>query len=183
MTSMGSLARRYARSLFQLASEGNLLDKFHKDLSEILKLIKQNPEIFKALGNDLLDYTGRLHATAEIAEKMALHIEIKNFLLILVKKDRLAFLEQIIGEFERYRDQFLTIVRVTVLQSAQPDEALLKKVEEILSKKLGRKIIASGEAKSDMIGGLILKIGNTTYNGSIKRELELLKTKMLSSEF
>ena len=183
MTSMGSLARRYARSLFQLANEENLLDKFYQDLSEISKLAVNQPETIKALGNDLLDYTGRLNATAEIADKMGLYAEIKNFLLILVKKDRLAYLEQIIHEFGKYRDQFLAIVRVSVVQSSQPEEGLLKKVEELLGKKLGKKVMAKGEAKPDMIGGLILKIGNTTYNGSIQRELELLKAKMLSSEF
>ena len=182
MSAMGSLSRRYARALLTLAKEADALEKFYQDLLQISKLASNCPEAFSALGNDLLDYTGRLNAAAEIADKMELHPSIKNFLLILIKKDRLIFIKSIIHEFEKYRDDYLGIVRVTLQQSTLPETGLLKKIEDILSQKLKKKVVTTGSAQPDMIGGLVIKVGNTTYDGSIKRELELIKEKMLRGE-
>ncbi|QQR81830.1 MAG: ATP synthase F1 subunit delta [Deltaproteobacteria bacterium] len=182
MSSMGSLSRRYARSLFSLAKEENALDKFYQDTQLLSQLLLTSPEVLKTLGDDLLDYNGRLAACAEISDKLGLHSLVKNFLLILIKKDRMKIISQILKEFEVYRDEYLSIVRVNLLQTQVPHQDLIKKVEALLETKLSKKIIAKGSAKPEMIGGSIVQVGNITYDGSIKRELELLKEKMLRSE-
>ncbi len=178
----GSLSRRYARSLFNLAKEENVLDKFYQDVQTLAQLEQEVPETFAVLGNDLLDYNGRLGATSEISDRLGLHPLIQNFLLLLVKKDRVENLSRILKEFVRYRDEHIGIVRVELQQSSTPSQESLNRVEKLLEEKLKKKVVASGSIKTDMIGGMIIKVGTTIYDGSVKRELELLKEKMLRSE-
>lgn len=179
----GSLPRRYARALIEIASEfkgENLLDVFDQNLTTLQKIISSAPEFLQTLSNDLLDYQQRLHAAEEIAQQAGVHSHIKNFILILVKKERFQILPEVIREFRKLRDEIVGILRVTVVEPQESDPLLLKNMETLLAQRLKKQVVAVGESRSQMIGGLILKIGNIIYDGSIKRELERIKTAMLS---
>ena len=179
----GSLPRRYARALIEIALEfksENFLDLFEQNLATLEKMILSAPEFIQTLSNDLLDYQQRLHAAEEIAQQAGVHSHIKNFLLILVKKERFQILPEVIREFRKLRDEIVGILRVTVVEAQESDPALLKNIEVILAQRFKKQVVATGENRPQMIGGLILKIGNLIYDGSIKRELEQIKRAMLA---
>lgn len=180
---LGSLPRRYARALVQLAQEENQLEAFGKGLREILFLLETAAEgrasFLKVLADDTFDQGERLAAIQEVAEKAGLHPLLKNFLLVLVKKERIGLLPEIVREYQRFQDDILGVVRVAVAAPAQPEPALLKRVEKILAQRLKKKIVSRGEAEPGLIGGVVLRVDHTVYDGSVHRELERMKESIL----
>lgn len=175
----GSLPRRYARALIEIGKEEKLVDRFGQELDSLMGIIHENSEIFSVLKNDLFPISERMGAMDEISDKSGFHELLKSFLLLLIKKDRLELLPDIVREYGRYRDAALGILRTIVVTPKKTDTLLLRQIETILSDRLKRQVISHGETRPDMIGGIILKIDHTTYDGSIRRELDSIKEDMM----
>ncbi len=176
----GSLARRYARAIIEIAKEEGLVEKFAEELASVDGIFHESKENLRALSNDFFDLTSRLAAMKEITEKVQLHPLLANFLLVLVQKERIGFPADVAREYQRMSDDLLGIARVTVTGPKTPDTALLERVEKILKEKIHKKIIATGEASPEIIGGLLLKVDHKIYDGSLRNELRKLKTSMLN---
>ncbi len=177
----GSLPRRYARALIQLAQEANQVEAFGKALDHLVSVLQTIPLVLQTLANDFIDFNQRIAAVEEIATQAGYPQYLKNFLCLVVKKERAGLLPEITREYQRYQDEILGIVRVTVETPQAVDPALIASVEKILGGKLKKKVIAHGEAKPEIIGGIVLKVDHVVYDGSIRTELERLKEKMLQA--
>lgn len=175
----GSLARRYARALIQLAQETGQVEDFGKSLESLAALLRQAPDVLHGLANELLDSDQRLVAIGEIADRSGYPILLKNFLSLLVKKERFAHFPAIVREYRRFQDELLGIIRVSVVAPQEPDTTLLKRVASLLGVRLKKTVISHGEGRPEILGGMILKVNHTIYDGSVRRELERLKEDML----
>src|SRR5262245_11779119 len=117
MSLSGSLPRRYARALIQLAQEENAIDRFSNELSSLVRALKESPDNLEILSTDLIDSSQRIAALQEITSKGGYHDIIKSFLIFLLKKDRFSILPEIAREYENFRDEIIGIVRVKVTSS------------------------------------------------------------------
>ncbi len=179
--SIGSLARRYARALIDLAGESRQADDFGTRLQGLLSVFHQDAELLYALSSDTYPETERTAAIAEVADKIGAPLLLKNFLLLLTHKYRLGLLPEIVREYNILRDEILGIVRVVVTAPRLPDQAMLGRVEKLLGERLKKKIICTGEARPEILGGLVLQVDHTIYDGSVVRELERIKERMLAA--
>ena len=177
----GSLARRYARALIQLAQESGQVESFGKSLDALVALLREAPDVLHGLANDLFDSGQRLAAIGQVADHAGYPPLLKNFLLLLVKKERFSYLPAIVREYRKFQDELLGIVRVAVVTPKAPSAATLKRVEAVLGSHLKKKVISRGEGRPEILGGMILKVNHTIYDGSIRRELEQIKEAMLKT--
>ena len=182
----GSLPRRYARALITLGQEEGLLETLGQDLERFVSFFKnpEGAEMLQALSNDLLSHSERTEAMREIADRFQLHPYLKNFLLVLMSKERAGLLPEILREYQRFSDRLLRITRVTVRAPQMPTQELLHQVSSFFEKNASGKVIAHGEARPDLIGGLLLELEekHIVYDGSVKRELERIKETLLKTE-
>lgn len=176
---MGSLSKRYARALMEIAREEDSLNVFGDTLEALLAAFRGAPDGLHVLADSLLSPSQRLAAITEIAEKMGVSPLLKHFLMLLVQKERIGLLPEIVREFGRSRDEILGIVRVNVFTPKESDNLLLSQIEKILSNRLKKKVVARGGVRPDMIGGLILEIDHMIYDGSIQRDLERVRERLL----
>lgn len=177
----GSLPRRYARALIEIAREENQVERIGRELEGLAVLFKKSPDLLETLANDSFDTEERLAAVREIADRFDFYPMLKNFLLLLVKKNRIALFPEIEREYRRFQDEILGIVRVKVTGPKSPEKPLLNQIEKVLSQKLKKKAMSEGAAQPEILGGLVLEIDHTVYDGSIRRELERMKEKMLEA--
>lgn len=178
----GSLPRRYARALLEIGKEDNLVERFAKELEVLSALLttggntREHPSSLAILANDRLPQSERVASIAAIADKLGLHPLLKNFLSLVVQKERIAILPEISQEYRDFQDELLGIVRVVVTTPQAPSAELLEKTEKILSQKLGKKFMARGVADPSLLGGIVLEVGHTVYDGSVRRELEKIQS-------
>jgi F-type H+-transporting ATPase subunit delta len=182
----GSLPRRYARALIQIAREGGQdnqqVEAFGRSLEEMVGALRETaggPSFLNTLADDTIDVNQRLAAVEELADKTGAFPLFKNFLCLLVRKERIGLLAEIAREYQKFQDEILGISRVTVVTPGQPDAELLKKVEMMLVASLKKKVISTGQSNPELIGGVVLRVEHTVYDGSIKRELEKIKETIL----
>ncbi len=175
----GSLPKRYARALIDLAKEDGQVDVYGDQLQSLLLALQQSKGALSTLANDSFDLFEKLRAIEEICQTARAAVYVKNFLLILIKKGRMGLFPQIVQEYRLFQDEISGIVRAVVRSPLIPDQALLKSIENILHSKLDKKIIARGEAHPEMIGGLSVEIQHRVVDGSIKRKLERIQEAML----
>jgi F-type H+-transporting ATPase subunit delta len=180
-TSSGSLARRYARALIDLAKEAGPVDAFAAHLKGLMTAFQTDAGLLLALSDDSHPESQRTAAVSEIADKIGAHPLLKNFLLLLTQKLRIALLPEIVQEYEVFCDELLGIVRVIVKTPKTPDQTLLSRVEQLLGQQLKKRVICTGVAHPEMIGGIILQVNYTIYDGSIVRDLERIKEKLLAA--
>jgi F-type H+-transporting ATPase subunit delta len=175
----GSLPRRYARALISLAQEEGKVDLFGQELEGLSSVFQKTPELLHALSSDAFPYSERMAAVEEVGKNLS--PSLKNFLLLLLQKERIQLLSEIFTEFQNFQDEIEGVVRVTVSTPQPPEKPLLESIEKVLGQKLKKKVIASGKSSPKMIGGLIMELDHTIYDGSVSRELEKIKESLLKA--
>ena len=111
------------------------------------------------------DVFGRLDISGTVA----------NFLLLLLDRGRIGFLPAIIASYGAYADEVSGVVR-PILYSAMPLEAAhVQGIKDALTKTTGKKVVLTLEVDPALIGGVVTKIGDMVYDGSIRTQLNQIE--------
>ncbi|MDD4213299.1 MAG: ATP synthase F1 subunit delta, partial [Bacteroidales bacterium] len=97
------------------------------------------------------------------------------FLEFLTKKKREIILAEIAKEYSELYDESKNIKRAVFQTAVFPDQGLITRVKEILSKQLAANVEIKNEIKPDLVGGFVLKVGDKQYDASVKRNINRLK--------
>ncbi|MBI2067156.1 MAG: ATP synthase F1 subunit delta [Deltaproteobacteria bacterium] len=179
----GSLPRRYARAVFSLAQEGGRLGEYVSCLEGLGKIFVESSIALETMAESSYSRADRLKILEEILKKVSIPLLLKNFLFLLVHKERFSLFPQICREFFSLRDEVEGVIRIQVYSPKTPTEEDLRSIETLLSTRLRKKIKASAVESPELIGGMMVRVGETLYDGSIKRDLERMKKAMLERSF
>lgn len=176
---LGSLARRYARAFLALAEEEREIEACGESLEKLSGALTEGKGVLEALADRSFPLDEKLRAIEEILEKASSPKLLRNFLSFLVVKGRIGSLPEITREFGRMRDDRLGIVRIEVVSATTQTKAVLSSIEKSLGDRMKKRVVAKAREDRNLIGGVVLKIGQTIYDGSVKRELERIQERML----
>jgi len=178
-----AVARRYARSLSDLAHEQGCLDTVADDLRGLAGVLNESPELRDALVNPSIPLSERSGVLAAVLAKTTPHKIIGNFLSLLLDNNRLGALREILVAFEQYYDERIGRVRARVCSAAPLDKTTLAALEKHLLGVTGKaEIILETEVDPSLIGGIVTHVGDRVFDGSIRTQLNLLQNKLLSQE-
>ncbi|MEL7567308.1 MAG: ATP synthase F1 subunit delta [Dehalobacterium sp.] len=169
-----SIARRYAQAIFEIAREQNAVEKFAQDLKTIVDSIEKNPDIKKFIYGRLIP----AEAKKEIIAKMItpeMNQMVVNFIYLIMDKSRENYLTGIVDAFDQLAAEEKKIVPAQVLSAIPLTKDQLAKLEAKLSEKTGRSVKAQITVDPSLIGGLAVRIGDIVYDGSIVKQLGMLK--------
>ncbi|MCB1158720.1 MAG: ATP synthase F1 subunit delta [Leptospiraceae bacterium] len=175
------VAKVYALALLEIASESKKLAEYEEELKTLEEIIIKNQDIFafflspKVSKKDKTDIAEKV-----LTSKVSDHI--LNFLLILIKNDRILYLEQIVKEFYYAHDKLLGRKRVFVHSAAELKQDVLKEIKTTLDTQLSSECIVETRVKPDLVGGFIVKYDDIVIDGSMKNHLEKIKKGLLLSK-
>lgn len=176
-----SIAKRYARALFDIAAEENRYEKYHQELSEFVSILEGNKELKDFLFNPIVDQDAKKTVVGTILGKMDLSPVSANFLKLLVDKRRIDILGDIEACYRKFMDDALSKVRVQV-ETAYPLSAeQAGRIEEGLAAMTGKQVEMAVALEPSLLGGIVVRIGDTCYDGSIKTQLKNI-SKLLGEE-
>lgn len=170
---VGSAARRYARAIFALAEEEGTLDQTADEL-QLLGAIAGDGEIAAALGNPLLSPTARRDLARTISDNLKLSPTTRNFVSLLADHRRLDQLVGIAREFTRILDAQRHRVRATITSAAPLSDAQRQAVVAAFERKLGRTVLAEAQVDPQLLGGVVVDVEGTVYDGSVRTHLHTL---------
>ncbi|MBI5236039.1 MAG: ATP synthase F1 subunit delta [Deltaproteobacteria bacterium] len=174
-----SVARRYARALIEIASETGEVGAYGKEVRTVYAAFESAPELYKTLMNPMFPVEDRLGLTEKVSASLKLSKPVERFLGILVKTRGLRLLADIAEAYSRLEDDISGKIRVTVLSPVDMDAAALDEIKKKISAATGKEAAVSCSKDASLIGGMVVKVGNTILDGSLKTQIERMKEKIL----
>ena len=170
-----AIARRYAKALVQLAAEAGTVDKTSGELVQIDALLSANPELRSVLGNPAYGIEAKREILKELCEKLALSDLVKNCIFLLLERNRLSFLPQIAESYGVFADELSGVIRPTLVTGIPLDDGQVGQIKDALAKATGKKVVMKVEVDPALIGGVVKKIGDTVFDGSVKTQLSRIE--------
>jgi len=175
------LARRYALALYEISEQKNRVESILQDLREIVDIIYSNQEFQDVIKHPQIS-TSRKKEIFSNVFKEKVDDELLSFLILLIEKERILYIDEILIEFERIhleRNNTVVAQVKTVIPLNEDERHRLKsKLESIYNKN----IIINEELDAAIIGGVYVRVGNDAIDGTIKAKLDDMKKLMLKRE-
>lgn len=176
-----AVARRYARALFDLAQEKGLVDQVDREFGMVVSMINENPQ-FKAVVDDVLVSP---EVKRDLVEKLytgKLSPLVMNFLLVAVRKRRESHLPNMYRAFLDLANEARGIVEVEVRSAVPLPEETAQRLEEKLVSRLGKRVKFQTQVAPDLIGGLVVRVGDELMDGSVKTRLRRMRDRLVRSK-
>ena len=172
----GSVARRYARALYELARDEGNLEETAAALGEIADAIASLDEGLLASGS--LDISARRKLGAAIAAPVGADSTLGRFLRLVAEKDRLAELVGVNHWFLKRLDEDAGRVRASITTVSDPSREELDAIVGAFRKIADREVVPEVFTDADLLGGVIVELEGRVYDGSIRTRLARLAARM-----
>lgn len=169
---MSDFSKQYAKALYELSKEENIVESVFGELSTIEKIIDDNKGYINLIDTPAVPLAERLNLLEGAFSGCSLYV--KNFLKILAEKKCFHIYKKCVKEFKALYDEDNNIERVNALTCIPLTEGQVKRLEEKLEKIVSKTVIINNIIDTDIMGGVILKLNNSQYDGSIRSRLERL---------
>ena len=173
-----SVAVGYVQALFETAKARGRFPETVKDLEKVARLLRENPELKRILLHPAIP---RERKSALIDRLLAPHLDplVRNFLRLIIDKRREEILKFILDGYKSVADLIGGVARATVQTVIPLMEERLARIEEILKRLSGKRVEIKTEINPEILGGLVIRIGNTVIDGSVRSHLENLRRRLM----
>ena len=172
MSEQATLARPYARAVFELAREGGDFAAWSEALAALSEAVAA-PEVAALIGHPALTRAQLGEAFAEALKGAS--APVRNLVRLLAENGRLRLLPAIRDGYEALRAEAEGRVDVRVTTAVEADEAIRGALAEAIARRLARKVNVSWSVDASLLGGALIRAGDTVIDGSVVGELERLR--------
>jgi F-type H+-transporting ATPase subunit delta len=176
-----TVARNYAEALLAAAEALGQVDLFGRLMDALAGAIQSDETIAVVLDSPRVAKGVKAKLLAEALEGTA-PAEFVRFLGAVVRRGRQGLLQDIAQAYQSLVDVKENRVHAGVTLADAPDEALQRRIIERLGQVLGKEVRAHFRPDPRILGGVVVRVGDRVYDGSLKRRLNLLRRRMLTGE-
>jgi F-type H+-transporting ATPase subunit delta len=176
-----TVARNYAEALFAAGEAQRRAEAYGELLDAVVGAIAADQRIAVALDSPRVP-KGVKARILERALSGRAPPEFVRFLQAVVRRGRQGLLAEIAQEYLVLVDLQLNRVHAGVTLTAEPDARLKKTIVDRLTKAIGKEVRAHFRADAALLGGVVVRVGDRIYDGSVRRRLNVLKRRMLTGE-
>ena len=174
-------AERYSLALYELASENNILSKVEEQSSSILNLMSSNKDFLNLIKDPTNNQEDLLKVINNISNDNKFETLLKNFLSFLITKKRFFYLEQILKSFIETCSQKRGELKAELKSAKKLSGEEISKITDELAKNFSSKIKLNYKHDQSLIGGLIVQVGSTMVDTSIKNKLKQIENRMIEA--
>ena len=179
---MASSAPRYARAFAEVAEAAKLdAGAAQQQMRDFAQTLADSVELREILENPSIEMPAKLKVLDAMAGRMAMFKQVRNFIAVILEHRRLPELDEILSEYKQVVDEHAgaTEARIT---SARPLNAEDRaQLEAQISKLAGARVRARYMEDATLLGGAVVEIGSTVYDGSLRAQLQQLKHKLVNA--
>ena len=155
-----SIAKRYAKSLFDLMLQNDVESSFVlENLNNIKAILKSSEELFFAMTNPIISAQDKIEIIDAVFER-DVDKTIRNFLKLLIQKNRFAIVETIIDEFIKLLHRLNNVQKVDIVCAIELEEEQKNAIEGRIKEKLNKQIDVNYDIDKNIIAGLVYKFGD-----------------------
>ena len=175
-----NVARRYARAFFAVAGEDHRYEEYYRELRLFTAVMEENKNLKELLSNPVYDKGDKKKVVDRVLQHLNLSAPTANFIRLLVDKRRIAGIADIEQSYLTLMDDAIGISRVQVKTAFPLTSDLAANLQRGLESLTGRKVEMRVEQDATLLGGVVVRVGDKLYDGSIKAQLDNM-TKLLGS--
>jgi F-type H+-transporting ATPase subunit delta len=170
---MEEIAEVYARSLFEVAKEHDVLDRIHDELAQFAEALSEDRTLqvflFSPYFSSQEKREGVRRVVSDADERFV------NFLELLAERHRMPALFRVKREFDALWAEENKLLPVTVTSAVELDAQLVEGIGNRIQEQTGRKVELSSNVDPDVLGGLMVRVGNMVLDGTVRNRLERLR--------
>ena len=172
-------SERYSRALFEAVKDSNELDKTEDDVKKLKSILNSSSELKNFLKNPTQQITNQNNVINILAENLLFSKNLKNFLLLLIEKRRIFFVDKILESFLRLCLNKRGEIKASLISSKELSKDELEAISKDISQSLGSIIKFDYKFDKELIGGLKLQLGSFMIDTSLKNKLKKYEQAML----
>jgi F-type H+-transporting ATPase subunit delta len=170
---MEEIAQVYSRALFEVAKERDTLDLVREQVSQFADALNEN-------GDLRVFFFSPYFSTEEKKDGLRRAVEgadpaVENFLEALVERHRMPAIFRIRAQYDALWEQENRLLPVEVTSAVELDEAIVRQIGERIGEQTGRRVQLTSSVDPDILGGIVLRVGNSILDASIKHRLDQLR--------
>jgi F-type H+-transporting ATPase subunit delta len=171
-----SIGRRYAEAYFDLARQAKKVSERRDDLARAVETLS-HPEVADALANPRLSLSDRTRLALDLLDGVG--EPARNLVRLLIERSRTGVLGELLEAYDTLADRDSGVVRAEVVTAVPVDAELEKRIARVLGEKLGAAVQTQVRQDPDILGGLIIRIGDRVIDNSLRTHLEQLRSALV----
>ena len=175
----GSLAKRYAKALVDVAVASDELEAVRQELHGVADLLRDHRELRQFLASPSVPRRDKARTFDEVMARLTLRPLTVSFLRILLESARLPALESVLRAYESLMDERLGRVKAVVTAAvplvADEQESLRERLQQVT----GKRVYLEIRQDPGLLGGLVTQIGSQVYDGSLRTQLARLREQLV----
>lgn len=179
--SRSPVSRRYAQAMLELADGDGSHVALRKDLSTLAEALRGVPEAVELLSNPTVPKARREGLLGEILTSLKIEGTVASLAKLMLDKGRFNVIVEVNDRLEEMLDARTGRVTAEVTSAVPLDGAATAKIQASLAKRLGKEVVIETHEDKALIGGLVIKVGNTVYDASVRNQLNRLRERLTSS--
>jgi F-type H+-transporting ATPase subunit delta len=179
---MSVLSLRYAHAFASVATSSRLdTTAAQQQLSDFSGTLAGSRELREVLMNPSIATEQKLKVLDAIAGRIGMFPQVRNFLAVIMGHQRLAELNEIITEYHAVADEQSNMAEAEITSARPLNDQDRAELEAQVAKLAGGRVRATYRQDATLLGGAVVRIGSTVYDGSIKAQLQQLKQKLVNA--
>ena len=172
-------ARRYARAILDLAAEERAVEAVRKGLLALSEAWRNSPELRAVVHSPTVDLAARDEVLQAVVRRAGAPKLLGDALRYMLRRGRLALLPEVAEAYERLAFEREGRVRADVVTAVKVDAAYLEQLRSVLQRVTGRKVALEHRVDEGILGGVVARVGDVVFDGSVRNRLEELRERLL----
>lgn len=172
------LATRYARAIYNLAKDKNEQEIVFDQMRVINEAVQMDEEISRFLYSPVIRPADKVQALEKLLTKLSVTESLKNFLLLLAKKNRLGVFKDILSAYQTIADEAHGVTRGTVRSATVLGPEDRKRIETLVGRATRKQVILTYKEDPSLLGGLVAEVGSYTFDDSLTSHLKRMNEQL-----
>jgi F-type H+-transporting ATPase subunit delta len=177
-----SLANHYAEALADVAFAQKEADQVRQELADFVALQRESAELRILLGSPAVSKDNKRSLVEALVARLGAGKTLRNFLFVVLDHRRMPLVPEIQLAFDAQLDRLRGITRAEVTSAASLSDEEKAELRKVLEQIAGGQVEADYQQDPELIAGAVVRIGSKIYDGSVRTQLERLRTTLASAE-
>jgi len=179
---VASSAPRYARAFAEVAESVRLdAAAAEQQMRDFADALHTSRELREFLENPSIESSRKLKVLDALAPRIGMYPQVRNFIAVIMDHRRLGEFNEIVEEYRKISDERAGITEARITSARTLDASARVELEQQISKLTGGPVRASYAEDPNLLGGAVVEIGSTVYDGSIRAQLDQLKNRLVNA--
>lgn len=173
------LGKRYANALLHLAADGQAVEQIGRDLRDFANAFASNKDLRNVFENPQVSQVTRREILRELAASSGMHDKVRDTLSLLSDRQRIRNVGEVADAYEAMAEARSGRLRAEVTTATPLPDAYFTELEQTLQRITGREVVLARKVDPSLVGGVVARVGDQVFDGSLKNRLSELKAELL----